>query len=90
MLCIGVKDVRHSREGGNPEERKSGFRIKCGMTNYYIHFQLLLPRSSARGSSFTNKFISMKGLIKKSLLTSLYQREEIYPLMHFIFTEFTA
>jgi hypothetical protein len=32
----------------------------------------------------------MKGLIKKSLLTSLYQREEIYPLMHFIFTEFTA
>jgi hypothetical protein len=38
------KDVRHSREGGNPEERKSGFRIKCGMTNYYIHFQLLIPR----------------------------------------------
>jgi hypothetical protein len=28
---------------------------------------------------FTNKVISMKTLIIKSLLTSLYQREEMYP-----------
>jgi hypothetical protein len=25
-------EKRHSREGGNPGERKNGFRIKCGMT----------------------------------------------------------
>ena len=47
-LHRGIEN-RHSREGGNPEERKYGFRIKCGMTTCNGHFQLLLPRSSAAG-----------------------------------------
>jgi hypothetical protein len=40
------KENSLSFEGGNPEERKSGFRIKCGMTNLNRHFQLLILRSS--------------------------------------------
>jgi hypothetical protein len=53
---------RHSREGVNPEERKSGFRIKCGMTTCNGHFQLLIPRSSALGFQYNSLPIEGGGL----------------------------
>ncbi len=41
--------------------------------------QIPRPISGGLILSYTNKVISMKTLIIKSLLTSLYQREGIYP-----------
>ena len=56
-LHRGIEN-RHSRprlhEGKLRREsrrKKSGFRIKCGMTTRNRHFQLLIPRISATGYS---------------------------------------
>jgi len=41
-------------EAGIQKEIKTGFRIKCGMTNCYKVFRLLIPCSLLRGSSILN------------------------------------
>jgi len=62
-----------------PAAKKSVEKVEKIAERENIKVKVLTPKGTPYEVIVTNKVISMKTLIIKSLLTSLYQREGMYP-----------